>query len=82
MSRESDFVSNIGEQSDVEIPFQLVPDESTKMLNEKREFDYRNHREKFVRWLLREGKEPEEKMSQECSWSVWARGRTIEMTRV
>ena len=63
MSRESGFVSNIGEQSDVEIPFQLVPDEWTKMLNEKQEFDYRNHREKFARWLLRERKEPEEKMS-------------------
>jgi integrase len=62
MSRESDFVSSIGEQPDVEIPFPLVPEESGRRLTEKQEFDYRNRREKFAQWLLREGKDPEKKI--------------------
>lgn len=45
--------------SDVEIPFAVVPKEAAERLSDKQEFDYRNHREDFARWLLVFGKQPE-----------------------
>lgn len=42
----------------IEIPFPLVPADSSQMLNEKEEFDYETNREDLARWLLLEGKDP------------------------
>lgn len=61
MNTESDSVSDLVEQTEIEIPFPLIPEESEQHLNEKQVFDYRNHREKFTKWLLREGKDTRDK---------------------
>jgi len=61
MPDESTSISDQYSSRTVEIPFPLVPDECAKMLSEKQEFDYRNKREDFARWLLLEGKDPTDK---------------------
>lgn len=43
-----------------EADFPLVPEANERYINEKQLLDYRNHREKFIRWLLTFGKNPEE----------------------
>lgn len=45
--------------TDVEIPFPLVPEASEELLSDKQVFDYRNRRERFAKWLLVFGKDPE-----------------------
>lgn len=44
---------------DVEIPFPLVPEASEELLSDKQVFNYRNRRERFAKWLLVLGKDPE-----------------------
>ena len=50
--------SRLAERRTVEITFPLVPESNEEMLTEKQVFDYKNHREKFAKWLLLEGKDP------------------------
>jgi hypothetical protein len=45
--------------TDVEIPFPLVSEASEELLSDKQVFDYRNRRERFAKWLLVFGKDPE-----------------------
>jgi hypothetical protein len=42
----------------VEIDVPLVPEENGHYLNQKQRIDYRNHRQKFIEWLLVFGKNP------------------------
>jgi site-specific recombinase XerD len=57
MLDESDDNLSPFEERTVEISFPLVPKEASRMLDEKQEFDYRERREAFARWLLIEGKD-------------------------
>jgi integrase len=61
MQPESDSVSDLLEQTEIDVTFPLVPEESEQFLSEKQEFDYRSRREKFAKWLLREGKDTRDK---------------------
>ena len=44
----------------IDIPFPIVPEDAEEMLSHKEEFDYRNNREDFARWLLLKGKDLDE----------------------
>lgn len=57
MLNESDDDLGHFEDRTVEITFPLVPKAASRMLDEKQEFDYRERREEFARWLLIEGKD-------------------------
>lgn len=48
------------ETRSVEIDFPLVPDKNREYLTDKQVFDYENTREKFAKWLLLEGKDPQD----------------------
>lgn len=43
-----------------EINFPIVPEANEKYVNKKQLLDYRNHRTRFIQWLLTFGKNPEE----------------------
>ncbi|WP_338738566.1 site-specific integrase [Haloplanus salilacus] len=57
MLNESDDDLSPFEQRTVEITFPLVPKAASRMLDSKQEFDYRERREEFAKWLLLEGKD-------------------------
>lgn len=60
---ETETVSNLIEQSEtiVEPDFPLLPGENEALLTDRQQFDYTNRREKFAKWLLREGKDTRDK---------------------
>jgi integrase len=57
--------ANRNERCDIEIEpgrtVKLVPEPNEKQLNEKQLVDYREHRWKFVQWLLEKGKNPKKR---------------------
>jgi site-specific recombinase XerD len=62
MQPQSEDISRRLEQPEIEINFRLVPRENEAALSDRELFDYRNRRERFATWLLREGKDPVDKI--------------------
>lgn len=60
MESESTPLTTLRKAKEIDIPFPLVPEAARDMLTEKEAFDYEQNRKEFARWLLIEGKDPEE----------------------
>lgn len=59
----------LGERRDVEIKFPLVPEKTEDLLSDKELLDYKDEREAFAKWLLIEGKDPDEAIGYNSSTS-------------